>query len=186
MHVGTVNEERYPTVAVNLARAETTALSGALQDADIGDYAEIVNPPPWQPPGPIKVLLSGVAPEEFGGFTYAMTWNAVPESPYEVGIWGDATYGHLDTGGSSLAAGIGTADASMSVATAAGGKLWTTRAADFPFDVSMGGEQITVTAITGSSSPQAFAVTRSVNGVVKSHAAGEDVRLAHPMILALV
>ncbi|HEY6493781.1 MAG TPA: hypothetical protein VIZ43_10935 [Trebonia sp.] len=186
MHVGTANEQRYPTLAVNLARSEIAALFAALQDADIGDYIEVVNPPAWQPPGPVKVLLYGVAPEEFGGYTYAATWNAVPESPYEVGIWGDATYGHLDTGGSSLAAGIGTGDATMSVATAAGSALWTTRAADFPFDVSMGGEQITVTAVTGSSSPQSFAVTRSVNGVAKSHTAGEDVRLAHPMILALV
>jgi hypothetical protein len=186
MHAGTVDEERYPTVAVNLARSEIAALYDALQDADIGDFVEITSTPPWLPPGPIKVLLYGVAPEEFGGFTYAMAWNAVPESPYEVGIWGDATYGHLDTGGSSLAAGTGTTGASMSVATAAGSKLWTTRAADFPFDVVMGGEQITVTAVTGGSSPQSFTVTRSVNGVVKSHAAGEDVRLAHPMILALV
>jgi phage replication-related protein YjqB (UPF0714/DUF867 family) len=33
--------------------------------------------------------------------------------------------------------------------------------------------------------PQTFSVIRSVNGVVKSHAAGEDVRLAHPTYMAL-
>lgn len=32
--------------------------------------------------------------------------------------------------------------------------------------------------------PQLFTVTRSTNGVFKSHASGADVRLAHPMILA--
>jgi hypothetical protein len=32
---------------------------------------------------------------------------------------------------------------------------------------------------------QTFTVTRSVNGVVKAHSAGEDVRLANPTILAL-
>lgn len=33
--------------------------------------------------------------------------------------------------------------------------------------------------------PQTFAVTRSVNGVIKAHSAGADVRLANPTILAL-
>ena len=32
---------------------------------------------------------------------------------------------------------------------------------------------------------QTFTVTRSVNGVIKSHSVGEDVRLATPPILAL-
>lgn len=36
-----------------------------------------------------------------------------------------------------------------------------------------------------SSRPQLMTVTRSVNGVTKSHTAGTDVRLAQPMILAL-
>jgi hypothetical protein len=33
--------------------------------------------------------------------------------------------------------------------------------------------------------PQTFTVTRSVNGVVKAHSAGADVRLAYPAITAL-
>jgi hypothetical protein len=33
--------------------------------------------------------------------------------------------------------------------------------------------------------PQKFTVTRSINGVVKAHSAGEDVRLANPTYLAL-
>lgn len=63
--------------------------------------------------------------------------------------------------------------------------LWTTDAAEFPLDIGVGGERITVTAITGATSPQTFTVTRSVNGVVKAHSAGTDVRLWTPMILGL-
>jgi hypothetical protein len=33
--------------------------------------------------------------------------------------------------------------------------------------------------------PQLFTVARSVNGITKSHAAGADVQLANPMIIAL-
>jgi len=63
------------------------------------------------------------------------------------------------------------------VASAANTALWTVDAAAFPVDVNIGGEKVTVTNITGASSPQTFTVTRSVNGVVKTHAAGEQVRL---------
>ncbi|MFD5724650.1 hypothetical protein ACFWMT_00925 [Streptomyces sp. NPDC058368] len=57
--------------------------------------------------------------------------------------------------------------------------------AEFPFDVTVDGEQVTVTAVTGASSPQQMTVTRSVNGIVKSQVPGADVRLTHPMIIAL-
>ena len=54
-----------------------------------------------------------------------------------------------------------------------------------PFDIRAGGEVMRVEGITGADSPQTFTVTRSVNGVVKPHPVGADVRLAYPMILAL-
>lgn len=72
----------------------------------------------------------------------------------------------------------------LSVATTAGA-VWTTDPADFPFDVRFGGEDATVTAITGSTSPQTFTVVRGVNGVLRAHDAGTDVRLAQPSIIPL-
>nr|UXE44744.1 hypothetical protein Hi04_10k_c361_00008 [uncultured bacterium] len=63
--------------------------------------------------------------------------------------------------------------------------LWTTTAGDFPFDILVGGERMTVTSITGSSSPQTFTVTRSVNGVVKAHSSGEAVNVYSATIAAL-
>ncbi|WP_411132736.1 hypothetical protein, partial [Streptomyces sp. 030-HV] len=41
------------------------------------------------------------------------------------------------------------------------------------------------TLASSGSGPQTYTVTRSVNGVVKAHAAGQDVRLAHPSYVAL-
>lgn len=74
----------------------------------------------------------------------------------------------------------------VSVATAnSTSPLWTTSGGDFPFDVRIGGEQMTVTNITGASSPQAFTVARGINGVVPAQSAGADVRLNQPTILSL-
>jgi len=62
---------------------------------------------------------------------------------------------------------------------------WTTSAGAFPFDIACGGERMTVTGITGASSPQAFTVARGVNGITKSQVAGTDVRLWQPTIVSL-
>ncbi|MFH9404886.1 hypothetical protein ACH4JS_34765 [Streptomyces sp. NPDC017638] len=91
------------------------------------------------------------------------------------------------TDGSQLAAGAGTSDTTLSVAVTTG-PLWITDAAypaDFPFDVTVGGERMRVTSITGSTSPQAFTVVRSVNGVSKAQTAGTPVQLADPSFVAL-
>lgn len=64
------------------------------------------------------------------------------------------------------------------------GELWSIDAIDFPFDVEIGGEVMTVSSITGTLSPQTFTVTRSVNSVVKSHEAAALVELAKPAIFA--
>ncbi|MEU5838771.1 carbohydrate binding domain-containing protein [Streptomyces diacarni] len=55
---------------------------------------------------------------------------------------------------------------------------------EFPFDVALGGEVVTVVGITGIGS-QTMTVRRAVNGVARAHAAGTDVRLAQPAIVAL-
>lgn len=56
---------------------------------------------------------------------------------------------------------------------------------DFPFDAIVGGERMTVVGVTGSASPQAFTVRRSVNGVGKPHQGTTAVALADPSYVAL-
>lgn len=87
----------------------------------------------------------------------------------------------LALGATSFVDGAGRTWTINSPASIAGG----TYATEFPFDLLVGGERITVTAISGTASPQAATVTRSVNGVVKSHSSGADVVLADPAVLAL-
>lgn len=86
-----------------------------------------------------------------------------------------------DTLLSTLAAPATAAATTLSVATdtAAGGYTWTTNAAHFPFGIVAGGEPMTVTGITGTSSPQTFNVTRTPAWAA-DHNPGEPVHLAPP------
>jgi hypothetical protein len=89
----------------------------------------------------------------------------------------------VDSGGSSLASSATAGATTLSVATTAGNDLWITGSVNF--DIIIGGEQIHVSSISGTSSPQTFTVTRAVNGVSKAQASGAAVALYRPAIVAL-
>jgi len=180
LHLGTVDEARWPLVKIKLHKHPDLIASATA--VDLRSVIEITGLPPWLPPDDVRLIVDGYT-EVIEPLRWTLEWNTVPQSPYRVGVLDDAVLGRLDTDGAELAAPAGDDDTSLSVATPSG-PLWTTDDAEFPFDVEMGGEVITVTDITGATSPQTFTVTRGVNGVTKSHPAGTAVQLAQPMILS--
>lgn len=178
-HLGTWDEARFPTVPINLAAAPH--LIPDVIELDSRTHVRLVNLPDEVPPGPVDLFVNGYT-EVLGDFDWDLTFNASPARPWTVGVIEDDVLGHVDTDGSELADAVGPTDTQISV-TVTAGPLWTLDPADLPFDVIMGGEIVTVTAISGTS-PQTFTVSRALNGVVKAHDAGTDVRLAHPAIVA--
>lgn len=183
VHVGTVDEARYPQIGANFRSAGFTgnaALIEALLMLEAGDRVTIANPPPWLPPDTISQITQGMK-ETFENYQHRMTLNCSPESPYRVSV---INVSRIDTSGSVLAAAVTSTAATLSVSTT-DGAIWTTSGADMPFNIVIGGEVMTVTAISGAASPQTFTVTRSINGVVKAQAAGTAVNLADQTAVAL-
>lgn len=183
VHLGTVDEARYPQISLNLASSEVSedaALTADIVSMDLGDRLTIDNQPVWLPPNLISQIVRGMT-ETLAPFEWFITTNCTPESPWQVAEYGTARYG---TEYSSLSASATSSATSITVATSTG-PLWTTSAGDFPLDIEIGGERMTVTAISGASSPQTFTVTRSVNGITKAHDSGSAVRLFTPAIRAL-
>lgn len=181
VHLGTVQGMRYPQISMDLGTAPQ--LTDDWLGVDSGDLAEVTNLPPQHPADRVSALIQGYT-ETFSPTAWTATANCTPGSPWTVAVLNDPVLGRADTDGSELAADVDADDTSLSV-TVTGGPLWTTDPDQLPLDIRAGGEVMTVTAITGTSSPQTFTVTRAVNGVVKAQTAGEDVRLATPMILSL-
>ncbi|MEU6756979.1 hypothetical protein [Streptomyces sp. NPDC046685] len=180
LHRGTWDESRYPRVRIYLHKyPELVPAVAALRP---GHIIRITDLPVWLPPGPVDLMVEG-AEEVFKTLEWTITLSCSPAGPWSVGVLDDAVLGRLDTAGSTLVSGVTSTATSLSVATPVG-PLWAT-SGQTPFDIRVGGEVMTVTAVSGASSPQTFTVTRSVNAVVKSHSSAADVRLAQPMILAL-
>lgn len=181
MRLGTVDEARYPKVQIaleNLRFAASSSLTEDALNADIGHRLTIDNPPSWLPPEDISLIIVGYT-EAFDQFQHKITFVCVPASPYDQSGHADGTYGRVDTDSSSLSASATSSATSLTVATT-GSYPWITSASyasDFPFDIMVGGERMTVTAITSATSPQTFTVTRSVNGISKAHAVGTGVHV---------
>ena len=188
LHLGTVDEERYPEMKVDLAATSPAivALFDPVLATRLGDLVSVDNLPPFLPPNGINALVWG-STLVLGDYVCNVTWQTQPASPYDVLIAGSGAVSdcRADTSGSTLHASATSAATSITVDTQAGSVLWTTVSADWPFDILVGGERMTVTHISGTSNPQTFTVTRHVNGVVKSHSSGEAVSLFDPYYYAL-
>lgn len=188
VNLGTIDQARYPFVTVDLGILAAAGLDAAARAVKSGDLLVVEGLQALGVYDAVRLLvLGGHETVSNGGFRHTITWNCAPYLGYEGAVYatsasvGDA---HYDTNGSQLTVFHGNASPTLNVADT-GGTLWTTDAAAFPFDIMVGGERMTVTNITGATSPQVFTVTRSVNGVVKGHEGGTDVRLADPAYYSL-
>jgi hypothetical protein len=151
VHLGTVNEDRFPAISLNLRRSQLTGVFYDLQDLDIGDYLAITNAPAFVTYDGIKQIIKQAA-DHIDSFRFTIDLAGAPETPYETMLFDDSTYGRFDTDSSFLDAAIGTGDTSFSVQTTPGFNypLWTTAGGDVPFDILVGGERMTVTAVSSN------------------------------------
>jgi len=183
-HLGTWDEARYPTITVWLHAAPH--LIPAVLGMDIGDRLTIARLPSWLPPGLIDQLMRGYT-EVLGMYDWSLAMNCSPAGPWTVGVVEDQVLGRPDTDGCALTSGITATATSVSV-TSSPGPRWidsATYPAMFPFDITVGGEVMRVTACTGTGLAQTFTVTRSINGITKAHPAGTRLSLTSPMRAAL-
>lgn len=183
--LGTVDEPRFPDLGVDLDAPNAAQHKLNVLDLDADDLVVVENATGIGIYDAIRQLVRGYN-ETWTGHRFTYGINASPASPYDVAeLDGDM---RLDSGSSTLNEDLDTTETGVDVATSLVHDLWATTAAnpgEFPFDIIIGGERMTVTAITGSTSPQTFTVTRSVNGVVKTHSTGAEVHVFNPFRLGL-
>ncbi|TXL91576.1 hypothetical protein [Streptomyces sp. IB2014 016-6] len=180
-HLGTWDEARYPSVRVRLHRHPE--LIPAVLKAQIGDNIRIINAPDFVQPGPIDLQIRRIAHSPLPR-AWEVTFDCLPAGPWNVAVVGQSK---ADTAGCVLNGSMSSSSGIANVLTAVGPR-WVDSAtypSDFPFDVLVGGEVMTVTSCSGTALSQTFGVTRAVNGVVKAHPSGTPVSLARPAVVAL-
>lgn len=179
LHLGTVDQSRYPGIVFDLANRAAAAVTWDVLDLELGDRLTIDGQPPRLGYDQVTQLAQQLE-EVLWNYDLQVTVTGVPELPYQVAQAGAA---HLDTAGTQLG---GPVDATAgSVQLVSSGLPWSASTADYPLNVMCEGELMTVTAVSGAASPQAASVTRSVNGVSKPHPAGAAVSAWPPVTVGL-
>jgi hypothetical protein len=147
VHLGTVDEDRFPRISVNLAHPSITPdMKRAILALRLGDRIQITNPPSWLAPDTIDQLMLGIE-ETLTRFEHRLTFVCAPASPYTVGVL-DSADTRIDTDGSELVAAVTSSDTSLVVGPSNSAfSRWTTDSGDMPVDVRVGGEVIRVTGI---------------------------------------
>jgi hypothetical protein len=186
LHAGTVDEARYPQVRVQLA--PNTGLVGDVAALDVGDKITLTGLPAWLPPDDVELIVEGYSETIVWPNVWDVTFNCSPASVFDVAQVETDGYERFDSETTTINANISTVSTTVTIAVETGSALWCTTAllpAEFPFDVQVGGEVMTVNSCTTTgAATQSFQVTRSVNGVVKSHTSGAQLRLADPVVFA--
>jgi hypothetical protein len=144
LHLSTWDENRYPSVTVLLHKAPE--LIPAVLALQVGDKIRITGlPKRFTSSGVVELLVDGWT-ETFHPRAWQITFGCSPAGPWSVGVVGDAVLGKVQTDGSELAEAVGATDTTLSVAVT-DGPLWTTDPAESPWDIKVGGEHMTVTAV---------------------------------------
>ncbi len=183
LHIGTSGNQRYTSISYDMATLPT--LMSTLYALDVSWPIALDNLPAWCPEVAAVQIVQGYT-EVLKPFEWSFDLNTTPARDFEVFEIEDTDNGRLDTAGSTLAANIDADDTSISVASA--GARWidsATYAAQFPFTARIEGEPVVVTAISGTSSPQTFTVTRATDGSARAHSSGAAIQLHPPVVWAL-
>lgn len=181
LRLGSVQEMRWPRISVSLSRSPElvdAVLSTALQSR-----VTVANPPDEVAGDAIDLIVEGYS-EVIGYTDWVVDFNCSPASPWDVAtVDGDQP---VAADGSTLAADITAGALSLSLASTAANGVWTTSPSDFPLSLRIGGEQVTATAIAGTTSPQTVTLSaRGVNGITRAWPAGTEVDVWDPAIVAL-
>ena len=183
VHMGTVDQPRYSSVTVDLAAPEVASdpdLGSAVLDVGVDDRLDVTGAQSRRIFDDVRLIVRGYTEtigDQGDAHLHKIVFNTEPYAPLDVGAVDTDRWAARNT---TLAASITSTATSFTIT----GDLWTTDPDDFPMTVNVGGEAITITGITGSSSPQTVTVDaggRSVNGVVKDHAAGTPMQITRPV-----
>lgn len=185
LNQGTLDAARFSSLTVNLqalagelGQPAADALMAAVLDTDLTDRCAVTNLDAADIPEDLDLLVLGYH-EEITNVSWMWEANCAPADLFQVAVFGEDRYGAV---GSTLTAGINAAATSFSVSVAR--TIWTRTS--FPWDININGERMTVGGVSGTGPTQTFnPVTRAVNGVSKSHAAGSTVQLWQPARFAL-
>lgn len=186
--VNTTSSPR-PRLATVVAYGAKLHESGLLDDALAlaeGDRLILTDLPTSAPYSTFTGMVERVEVDFGNGDALTLTFTV--SEWVDISEWDSATIGRWaeDDGSITLSAGITSSATSFTVATAVGSPPLTNAAGDLPFDITVDGERMTVTAVSAATSPQTLTVTRGLAPTYgMAHSSGAAVSIWNPGLLGI-
>jgi hypothetical protein len=176
--MGTIDAPRYPLLQFDLGSPpfaledtdEIDEIKAAIRDLDIGDRFVQSSPPSWVSVDEIDQVTIGLA-ERIGPWVHEIDAVSMPYDPWDVGVY-DAPGSSDDCYWSYPGELVSMSDSALVITSPV---EWTHDDGDYV--VTVEGEEALVTGVSGSVPTFTLAITRSFNGVYKTHYAGEIVEI---------
>jgi hypothetical protein len=172
---------------VNLNRKR--ALIPAAASVNPGSMVEATNLPLWLFPRTVRQVVYGIS-EKLNTKTWDLTFSCAPGRPYDVFQVGTSTSKLTTESVLASSTTAPTPGTSGTISVTSTDVRWATSGI-FPVSITvaprkgMVGEDMTVTAISGTGLTQTYTVTRGVNGITNAWQAGDAVFLSRRPTLAL-
>jgi len=183
VHLGTINEPRYPELTVHLgAKNITNQIASDLLDVNIDDMLAINSLQNTLIYDSVRQLTRGYVENLLGQYEHLITFNLSPASPYDT-FKLDSSDQFLDDDFTTINEDLDTTETGIDIIISNGGTPWTI--AFGQFNIFINGEKMTVTNVTGTGPTQTLTVVRSVNGVVRTHTTGDSVHVADAFYLRI-
>jgi hypothetical protein len=143
VHLGTVEGYRYPTLPIDLRTVPRVAAAWAgMRPGQRITVANVSSVSPEHPAGTIDLLAEGWS-QQLSPMIWSATLNCSPAAPWNVAVVSDSRY-RVGSNQSTLTNTVQPGGTTMIV----DGHTWTSTG-PFPFDVNVGGWQVTVTFTAG-------------------------------------
>jgi hypothetical protein len=169
---GTLERPRYEAVSVDLLA--NPGLEASVNAVREGNMIRVTG----YEADPIDLLVVGIV-SEVGAVEHTVTFKTEPYEPYRTGRYDDGV-ARYDSRTSTVNAAQTTTSVSWATAATDANDVWSTAT---PYDWIVAGERVTVTAMTAAAGTgpytQTATVVRSVNGVVKAQAVGNEIHIAN-------
>lgn len=153
---GTNEDARFPDLQILLHRRNLASRQADLLSADIGHLITIDHASGAYMFDQIRQLGRGYTEVFDGNKWHTHTWNTVPGRPFDVLTFDSSRLNCRWGANSTVLAQALTTSTTGAVSMSVGQDEWTTTGAHFPQNIMIGGEEVTLSAISGGAGSIAF------------------------------
>jgi hypothetical protein len=178
VHLGTWDEERYPTVLLKLQAAPSLIPNAVFLFP--GTRIRITDLPAWLPPGDIELMVRGYE-ETLAQYTWEIQLQCVPARPWDAAKleWLTRITNKLDTDGSELAEALDTTETAIDIQTTTY-PTWTDDSEEFPYSLVTGGERMIAVVPGGFTNTNPFFHTSVTGWTGTSCTPAHETAIVHP------